>query len=158
MSASTHSSTQTLYEQDYQLWLKATIAQLCQGKFSDLDLDNLIEELESMGRSDRRALKSLLTRLLEHLLKLAYWASEREYNANKWKAEITTFRLQIKEILEESPSLKPYLVEIFEKCNSDARKIVSRLIGCEVNTLPSSAHATVEQALDENWFPGEIEP
>jgi hypothetical protein len=73
MTAQTYQSTQTLYEQDYQLWLETIIEQLRQGRFSAVEWENLIEELEGMGRSDRRAMISLLTRLLEHLLKLAYW-------------------------------------------------------------------------------------
>lgn len=62
--------TETLYDQDYYLWLKTTINQLRTGQLSVVDLDNLIEELESMGRSEKRALKSLLIKLFEHLLKL----------------------------------------------------------------------------------------
>jgi hypothetical protein len=142
--------THCLYEQDYQLWLETIIEQLRQGKFSEVDWENLIEELESMGRSDKRATSSLLTRLLEHLLKLAYWEREREDNANKWRSEITTFRVQIKKLLKDSPSLKPYLVEVFDECYLDARKIVSQLIGHEI---PLTRIATVDQALDEDWFP-----
>jgi hypothetical protein len=142
--------TQTLYEQDYQLWLETIIAQLRQGKFSTVDWENLIEELESMGRSDRRAMMSLLTRLLEHLLKLAYWEQERDYNGNKWRSEITTFRVQIKKLLKDSPSLKPYLAEIFQECYLDARKIVGQLIGQEI---PLTEIVTIDQALDEHWFP-----
>lgn len=73
MTVKTLQSTQALYEQDYHLWLQTTIEQLRQSQFSLVDWENLIEELESMGRSDKRAMINLLTRLLEHLLKLAYW-------------------------------------------------------------------------------------
>jgi hypothetical protein len=150
MTAQTHQSTQALYDQDYQLWLETITEQLRQGKFSAVDWENLIEELESIGRSDKRAIMSLLTRLLEHILKLAYWEREREYNANKWRSEITTFRVQIKKLLKDSPSLKPYLGEVFDECYLDARKIVSQLIGQEI---PLTEIAKMEQALDEDWFP-----
>jgi len=63
----------TAYETDYNQWLKETVKQLQERNFEQVDWDNLIEEIESMGKSDRRALMSLLTRLIEHLLKLAYW-------------------------------------------------------------------------------------
>ncbi|MHC5832348.1 MAG: DUF29 domain-containing protein, partial [Nostoc sp.] len=85
-------TTQTLYDQDYYLWLKTTINQLRAGQFSSVDLDNLTEELENMGRREKRALKSLLIRLFEHLLKLTYWDKEREQNEGHWKGEIRTFR------------------------------------------------------------------
>src|SRR3712207_3303001 len=98
-------ATQSLYDQDYYLWLRTTINQLRTGQFSAVDLDNLLEELESMGRSEKRGIKSLLIRLLEHLLKLIYWDRERERNEGHWKGEIRTFRREIKERLKESPSL-----------------------------------------------------
>ncbi len=150
MTLSTKQSIQTLYTQDYYLWLQATIDQLKMGQVSALDLDNLIEELESMGRSEKRALKNLLTRLLEHCLKLIYWESERDYNANKWKSEITAFRGQIKDLMEDSPSLKPYLVEVKQDCGWQATKTISYLIGKEI---PNTKIATLEQILDDDWFP-----
>ena len=83
-------STQTLYDQDYYLWLRTTINQLRTNQFSSVDLDNLIEELEDMGKSQKRTVKSLLIRLFEHLLKLTYWNVERERNQGDWKGEIRT--------------------------------------------------------------------
>jgi Domain of unknown function DUF29 len=75
----------TLYEQDYYLWLEKTVELLENKQFSDLDFLNLIEEISDMGKSQKHSVKSYLTQLLEHLLKLAYWESERKYNANYWK-------------------------------------------------------------------------
>jgi len=63
----------TLYDSDYQLWLENTINQLRRGDFQAVDWQNLLEELADLGKNNRRALESLLTRLLEHLLKLTYW-------------------------------------------------------------------------------------
>jgi hypothetical protein len=60
----------SLYDSDYQLWLDQTVAQLRSQDFGNLDLENLIEEIESLGKSDKRALSSDLMRLCEHLLKL----------------------------------------------------------------------------------------
>lgn len=153
MAAQTPQSTQTLYDRDYYLWLEKTIEQLRSGEFSALDLENLIEELESMGRSDRRAIKSLLTRLLEHLLKLTYWQSELEYNANKWKSEIRTFRQQIADLLSDSPSLKPFAHECFDECYERARNNTLDLTKLQSATFPVPPFATLEQTLDEDWFP-----
>ncbi len=149
----TNLSVQTLYDQDYYLWLQTTIKQLQSGQFSQVDIENLIEELESMAKSEKRSLESLLTRLLEHLLKLAYWQSEREYNQRKWKGEIRTFRIQLKKLLKESPSLKPYFASVFEECYQNARLVIIDITGLSSNVFPESNFVSLEQALDENWFP-----
>ena len=142
-----------LYEKDYYLWIEKTISLLENHQFSDLDLDNLIEEISDMGKSQRQSLKSYLTRLLEHLLKLVYWQSELEYNQRGWKNEIRNFRLQIKQIIEDSPSLKPYLSEIFSSCYQNARKLFLDLSGMAENLVGLAPICTIEQALNEDWFP-----
>ncbi|KHG40576.1 MULTISPECIES: DUF29 domain-containing protein [Aphanizomenon] len=153
MVTSTQPTTQTLYDQDYYLWIRTTINQLRAGQFSVVDLENLLEELETMGRSEKRAIKSLLIKLLEHLLKLKCWDSERERNQGHWKGEIRTFRIQIKDELKDSPSLKPYILEIFDQCYQDARKLVSDRSELPLDIFPLTPIASLEQILDENWFP-----
>ncbi|MEG3438365.1 DUF29 domain-containing protein [Pannus brasiliensis CCIBt3594] len=144
--------TDILYARDYCLWLETTIEKLRQKQFDVVDWENVIEELESVGRSDRRAVKNLLTRLFEHLLKLGYWKSEREYNANKWKGEIRNFRQQIKDELKASPSLKNYLIEVFPECYRNARDILADTSGLSIDTFPEEPIVTVEQALDESYL------
>ena len=146
-------STQTLYDQDYYLWLRTTINQLRTNQFSSVDLDNLIEELEDMGRSQKRTVKSLLIRLFEHLLKLTYWNVERERNEGHWKGEIRTFRREIKDELKDSPSLKPYILEIFDQCYQDARTEASDRSQLAIDIFPLIPIGSLEQILDENWFP-----
>ncbi|MEI1377307.1 DUF29 domain-containing protein [Nostoc sp. UHCC 0926] len=145
--------TQTLYDQDYYLWLRTTINQLRTNQFSSVDLDNLIEELEDMGRSQKRTVKSLLIRLFEHLLKLTYWNVERERNEGHWKGEIRTFRREIKDELKDSPSLKPYILEIFDQCYQDARTEASDRSQLSIDIFPLIPIGSLEQILDENWFP-----
>ncbi|CCI16076.1 conserved hypothetical protein [Microcystis aeruginosa PCC 9807] len=142
-----------LYEQDYYLWIEETRSLLENHQFSDLDLDNLIEEISDMGKSQRQSLKSYLTRLLEHLLKLVYWQSELKYNQRGWKNELRNFRLQIKQIIEDSPSLNPYLSEIFLPCYQNARKLFLDLSGMAENLVSLAPICTIEQALNEDWFP-----
>ncbi|MEM6838706.1 MAG: DUF29 domain-containing protein [Cyanobacteria bacterium P01_C01_bin.120] len=110
----------SLYDADYQRWLSETVVQLRSHNFACLDLENLIEEIESFGKREKRALASYLMRLCEHLLKLKYWEAERESCYRGWKVEIRNFRLQIARILEDSPSLKTYLTEIFDREYRDA--------------------------------------
>jgi hypothetical protein len=138
----------TAYETDYNQWLKETVKQLRERNFEQVDWDNLIEEIESMGKSDRRALMSLLTRLIEHLLKLAYWQEEKKRSGNHWAAAIVNFRAQIQQRLEDSPSLRPELAAMYDKVYPVAIKSVSQLF-----SLNSDAHISLEQILDDNWFP-----
>ncbi|NCR86747.1 MAG: DUF29 domain-containing protein [Microcystis aeruginosa K13-05] len=142
-----------LYDSDYQLWLENTINQLRCGDFQAVDWQNLLEELADLGKNNRRALESLLTRLLEHLLKLTYWQSQRDYNQAAWKGEIRTFRKQIKKLLRDSPSLKPYLSEILEECYSDAREIIIDITQLDASIFPLEVLANLEEILDENWLP-----
>ncbi|MDJ0511632.1 MAG: DUF29 domain-containing protein [Crocosphaera sp.] len=153
MIKSITTSTKKLYNQDYQLWLETTLEQLRKGEYSQVDWENLLEEIEGMTRSDKRALKSLLTRLFEHFLKLAYWETERNYNQAGWKGEIQNFRVQIKDLLEDSPSLKPYLREILDKSYKDAVKITYKKTQLPSNTFPDAPMANVEQILDDDWLP-----
>ena len=143
----------TLYDTDYYLWIEETVKKLQTQDFNDIDWENLIEEVASLGRSEKRAIKSLLTRLFEHLLKLAYWESERSYNQNHWLREIRNFRKQIKDELKASPSLKNYLREVFEECYQDSRELISDISGLPLDTFSSSPIGNVEQILDENWLP-----
>jgi hypothetical protein len=69
-----------LYDVDYNLWVLETVKQLENREFNALDLDNLIEEVADLSRRDKRKLESLLTRLIEHLLKIKYWQSEKDRN------------------------------------------------------------------------------
>ncbi|GFE71466.1 DUF29 domain-containing protein [Chroococcus sp. FPU101] len=142
-----------LYEQDYYLWLKTTIQKIRLQQFSAVDWENLLLELESMGRSEKRTLEGLLIRLFEHLLKLAHWTTEKDYNESHWKAKICNFRKQIKKELKASPSLKAYLLEIFQESYQDAKEIISERSNLPLETFPIEPIATVEQILDENWYP-----
>jgi hypothetical protein len=146
-------TTQPLYQTDYNQWVEETVKQLQEGDFEAVDWENLIEEVADLSRRERDKLISLLTRLLEHLLKLAYWESERKYNERGWQAEIANFRIQIKRLLKNSPSLKPYLEEIFHECYQDARKIMLKKTGLASETFPLIPIGNLEQVLDENWFP-----
>ena len=113
-----------------------------------MDCDNLIEEIEDMGKSQKRALESFLTRLVEHLLKLSYWESENEINGNHWKSEIVNFRYQVHKRLKESPSLRPELESIYTEIFPVAIKSVSQLF-----PLPIDAYVSLEKTLDNDWFP-----
>ncbi len=142
-----------LYDTDYNLWILETVKKLENRDLDSLDWENLIEEVLGLSRSDKRKLESLLTRLIEHLLKLGYWETEKERNRGHWEGEIANFRKQIKRLLKDSPSLKPYLKDFFEECYQDSREIVSKRSQLPLNTFPEKPIAPLEQILDENWLP-----
>jgi hypothetical protein len=98
-----------LYHQDLNLWRQEIINAIQNKQLENMDWDNLIEEINDMTASERRALRSYTKRLIEHILKLKYWNSEKEYNQRSWEKEVVNFREEIKSILEESPSLNNYL-------------------------------------------------
>ncbi|MBE9176375.1 DUF29 domain-containing protein [Synechocystis salina LEGE 06155] len=157
MQVKTKTSHDTSYNEDYCLWLEQTAIALKNKDFSHLDLENLIEEIEGLGRSEKRSISSYLMRLCEHLLKIKYWQLEREQCFRGWKLEVQNFRLAIEAELEASPSLKPFLQDVFIKQYQNGRKLF--LIASDLNKkiIPEKPDFTLEQALDENWLPWQPE-
>ena len=128
-----------LYNRDFNLWIQKTVSDLKNKDMDAIDWNNLIDEIEGMGKSERRALQSYLERLVEHLLKLKYWDAERTRCERGWKIEILEFRSRIERILNDSPSLKNYLTEIYPKVH---RLAVSRM--SIIFDLPN--HASIPQS------------
>jgi hypothetical protein len=102
-----------LYETDFNLWLEQTVNHLKKGNLEALNLDNLIEEISDIGRNNRREVFSRLKVLLMHLLK---WQYQPEKRTNSWVNTIDEQREQLELIFRDSPSLKPYLADIFAEC------------------------------------------
>jgi hypothetical protein len=92
-------------------------------------------------------------RLIEHLLILQYWDSEKERNRGHWQREILNFRLEIMAELEDSPSLKNYLHSKFINCYQKGCKLASQHSLLPIETFPEKPIASLEQILDENWLP-----
>src|SRR5437016_556236 len=90
------------YNQDFYAWIMHNAKLLRQGKFSQVDVEHVAEELESMGKSDKRELSNRLALLLAHLLK---WKFQAERRSNSWKYTIEEQRFELNELLEDSPSL-----------------------------------------------------
>jgi len=148
----TQNSNSSLYEKDYYQWLLLTIEKLQNQEYSAVDWENLVEELDGLAKSQKRELKSRLLVLLEHLLKLKYWKNERDYNARGWKTTIIEQRRQIQILLEDSPSLKSIITDLFEQCYKMARQDTSQKIGLDINTFPDSPPFSLEEALDFYYF------
>jgi hypothetical protein len=145
--------TEKIYDEDFYKWLEITIQQVRNQDLDSVDWEHLLEELEALGSEQKHRLESRLLVLFEHLLKLAYWEQEREYNQRAWQGTIIEQRKQLKRLLKKNPSLKPYFLEIFEECYQDARDIAIAKTGITAENLPLKPILSPEQALDETWLP-----
>jgi hypothetical protein len=139
--------TKTLYDQDFNLWVAAQQAALKEHCYTDLDLPNLLEELDGLTKRDKRALKSHLRVLLTHLLK---WHYQPQKRTTSWQASIDNARLEIADILDDSPSLRNYLPEILTKCYQFARKQAAKETQLSTNTFPIDCPYALEQALQND--------
>ena len=110
----------SLYESDYLLWTQEIVSKLKARDFDNVDFENLIEEIEDLGRSYKDELESRLDVLLSHILKRLYVSLTNDYNG--WERTIREQRKQIRRRIEKSPSLKSYLPTIFDGVWQDVLK------------------------------------
>ena len=103
-----------LTKPDYALWIQETVDLLKNKDYCHVDWENLIEEIESLGRSDRQKVRSYLRQLLGHLLKRCYLPLPQEFH--HWEIEIRNFRIELQDIFDDSPSLKRHAREILPSC------------------------------------------
>ena len=146
--------SQTLYEQDYYQWLTATANKLRQGKLAEIDVVNLIEEIEDMGRSERKAVRSNLRILLMHLLKYKYQPEKR---TNNWLFTIVEHRKRLQQSFQDSPSLRPYFLEVFEESYQDAIDLSTAETSLPRNTFPNKSPFTPQNTLNSDYLPNQVE-
>ncbi len=125
-----------LYETDFNLWLEQTIQLLKTKQFQHLDLAHLIEELEGLGKRDKRELQSRLTTLFEHALKRKYVISPGDYRS--WEETIVREQRELYILLKNSPSLKRFWEEIIRDCYEDALKFLKKLPDYRNNPFPET--------------------
>ena len=142
-----------LYETDFYAWTQAQASFLRQGKINQLDVVNLVEEIESLGRQQTQELKNRLGVLIGHLLKWQYQASNR---SKSWKYTIQEQRLQILDLLDQNPSLKSYQDEAVAKGYQLGLLLVGRETPLDPKTLPRQCPFTLEQLLDDQ-FPQDLD-
>jgi hypothetical protein len=144
----------TLYEQDFYAWTQEQAALLREGALHELDLANLAEEIESLGKSDRRALGSHLRNLVMHLLKWQYQPSGR-LTGHSWESSIQNARDEIAMILEDSHSLGPTVPEVLARRYPLARQNAATETRLPLALFPAACPWTPEQVLDPNFWPGD---
>jgi hypothetical protein len=139
-----------LYETDFQVWIEDQINFLKTQQWQQLDTLNLIEEIEALGRKERQELRNRLGILLGHLLK---WQFQADKRTNSWLGTIREQRVQIKFLLQDSPSLKPYLIEIFPDAYELGLALAIRETKLGEELFPEVCPYTLEQALDSQFLP-----
>ena len=149
MTSQLPKTERSTYEQDFCLWIDRTVRQIQQGDFNNLDWENLLEEIECMGKRERNALESNLTILLMHLLKWQYQPTKR---TNSWAYTITKHNLRIQKAFKHSPSLRGYFESVFAECYADARKLAARETGLSLDNFPPQCPFTMEEVLDSDRF------
>jgi len=142
----------SLYETDFYAWANEQAALLRAGKLSSADVEHIAEEIESMGRSEKRELVSRLRILLHHLLK---WEHQPSHRGNSWRLSIANARDELDTHLRDNPSLKAKLGETVADAYRLARRDAAAETGQTEATFPADCPYEVAEMLDEMFWPGE---
>jgi hypothetical protein len=143
------SAAPELYETDFVAWAEQQAALLELGQFEQLDFANLIDEVLDLSKRERQALYSNLKIILLHLLK---WNYQPAMRSNGWKASIREHRQRVARQLKDSPSLKPYIQEIFTDCYQDARLLAADETELQEDTFPSDCPFSVLDTLKPDFW------
>ncbi len=140
----------SLYDEDFYEWAQKNAQLMRQGKLSEIDVENIAEELDDMGKSRQRELGSRLEVLLAHLLKRKY----QPPGTKNWRRTIKEQRSRVTDILLDNPSLKHKLDETFTKAYRYAIFKALEETGMDEDAFPSTSPWTLEQVMDDAFFPG----
>jgi len=146
------STLSDLYKSDFHAWTQRAAALVREHKLDELNLDDLAEELDSMGAKERRELMNRLDILLAHLLK---WEHQPDHRTSSWDGTIREQRRQIAREIKLSPSLKPFLPEALAEVYPDAVERAGYETGLAEHLFPRGCPYSLEQILDKTFYPGE---
>ena len=138
------------YDKDFYAWTVHNAQLLRAGKLVEIDVLNIAEEIESMGKSEKRELTNRLAILLAHLLK---WKFQSARRSNSWKYTIKEQRIQLDDLLEESPSLKKLLEKRMNHAYEHAVVIAVKETGLDEKKFPKICPFTFKQCLNQKFFP-----
>lgn len=141
-----------LYETDFYAWTLEQSKLLKEGDFKHLDIPNLVEEIESLGKQQRQELRHRLGILIGHLLK---WDYQPDKRSKSWRVTIQIQRREIHDLLEENPSLKPYLLEAIAKAYRAGVDLVRLETPLDDEDLPQNCPYSAKQLLDPD-FPSDL--
>jgi hypothetical protein len=137
------------YDTDFYAWTQAQASALRAKEWKTLDLENLAEEIESLGRSERYAIESHLQNLLTHLLKWRYDPATEPRRG--WRITIRNARREIAK--RAVGSLRDYPGQYLATANRHAREDAADETDLPQATFPEECPWTIEQVLAENFWP-----
>ncbi|MDX1653570.1 MAG: DUF29 domain-containing protein [Candidatus Competibacteraceae bacterium] len=142
--------TESLFDRDFYRWTQDQAALIREGRLSEIDLEHVAEELESMGARERRELISRLAVLLAHLLK---WQYQPERRSRSWRLTINEQRRQLELLLEDSPSLRANLTQYQSRAYRNAVQSALDETGFVQSPFPVQCPYTPDQTLDTGFWP-----
>ncbi|MCB0063242.1 MAG: DUF29 domain-containing protein [Caldilineaceae bacterium] len=140
----------SLYETDFYAWTQRQAALLRTEEFSEVDWNHLIEEIETLGRSERNEVKNRLIVLIMHLLK---WQYQPELQSRSWIATITVQRDDLAALLADNPSLHAQLAEFVDEVYSRAVKRAVQETGLRATVFPAACPFSAEEIMNEDFWP-----
>jgi hypothetical protein len=144
-------ATLLLHDLDFYAWTQQQIDLLKSGNLADVDFKHLIEEIESMGASERRELINQLAVLLAHLLK---WHYQPSFRCWSWQLTIKEQRRQLQRLLKDNPSLHARLEEFIADAYVDSVLLAARETGLEESDFPAQCPYAQEELLNSDFYPG----
>lgn len=139
-----------LYDRDFYAWANEQAALLRSGKLDQADIANIVEEIESMGRSEKRELVNRLVVLMLHLLK---WRYQPGMRGNNWRLTVEEQHIRLSEHISDNPSLKTHLGEAQSTAYRLALIEAERETGLSRRQFPESCPWTFQQMLDDCFWP-----
>jgi Domain of unknown function DUF29 len=141
-----------LYDADFYAWTQEQ-AKLLRGKqWNQLDLLNLVEEIESLGKQQRQELRNRLGVLIGHLLK---WEYQSQCRSRSWLATVRVQRRDILNLLKDNPSIKSALDDILKEAYQNARDLAMGETDLPEETFPVTCLYSLSDILSNNFYPGE---
>ena len=139
-----------LYHKDFAAWTSETARQLRAGRFSEIDVEHVAEEIEDLGKREERELLSRLTVLVTHLLK---WNCQADKKTSSWQSTMDTQRAELRRLLRQSPSLKRTSAASEAEIYPDAVERASIETGLPAHAFPPRCPFSVDEILLRTFFP-----
>ena len=142
--------TAATYEDDVYGWSQRQAALLREGRYDDIDVENVAEEIDSLGKSQVASLESCYRLIAAHLLKVLF---QPERLTRSWQVTIVRERLNAQSCLDASPSLKPRRAALFDKAYRQARRLASAETGLPMGAFPEESPFTLDELSSEDYTP-----
>jgi hypothetical protein len=141
----------SLHDEDFFGWTQQQAGLIRAGRAHELDLEHLLEEIDSMGASERSQLQSRLKVLLGHLLK---WQYQPAFRGRSWAATIDEQRLSVADVLDDNPSLRRGLEDRVAKAYPRGVLLAVKETDIDRRAFPAACPYTLDQIFDPSFYPG----